>query len=101
MQVVIENLHFFISSEICQISDEIKSPAGQKALRKTVVLFRRISTEDKNRRQRAGQRTLSEPEASPCRKQREAYEKEKSIGEPACLAFGEGRNLPGSLFIRN
>ena len=57
MQVVIENLHFFISSEICQISDEIKSPAGQKALRKTVVLFRRISTEDKNRRQRAGQRT--------------------------------------------
>ena len=31
----------------------------------------------------------------------EAYEKEKSIGEPACLAFGEGRNLPGSLFIRN
>ncbi|RHT55567.1 hypothetical protein DW757_13865 [Clostridium sp. AM29-11AC] len=44
---------------------------------------------------------LFEPEASPCRKQREAYEKEKSIGEPACLAFGEGRNLPGSLFIRN
>ena len=98
MQVVIENLHFFISSEICQISDEIKSPAGQKALRKTVVLFRRISTEG---RQRAGQRTLFEPEASPCRKQREAYKKEKSIGEPACLAFGEGRNLPGSLFIRN